>query len=375
MTVTTPAAFAEFFPRATAVFQQGRERGLHHGLQVFVSRHGKVLADVALGEAEPGSPLSANHWLMWLSAGKPITVAAWARFWERDSVRLDSPVAKLIPEFGHRGKQRMTWRHVLTHTAGLRSVEHGWPELTWEETLSRINTAGLDDGAVLGRTAGYHTASTWFLLGEALQRLAGQPFVDVLRDEVLGPLGMTETHAAIDVASLPQFTSRFAPMWEREKGVLQRLDWHEPPNVARPSPGSSLRGPIRELGQFYEALRRDGQGPQGRWLSPITLAAMTARHRVGEFDATLGHVVDFGLGFLLDSNRYGADTVPYGYGRYCSPRTFGHGGAQCAQGFCDPEADLVVAWAFNSRCGEPQHQRRAKALNEALYVDAGVVTE
>lgn len=101
------------------------------------------------------------------------------------------------------------------------------------------------------------------------------------------------------------------------------------------------------------------------------MTALTARHRVGEYDLTLGHAVDFGLGFIIDSNRYGAVTVPYGYGRFCSPRTFGHGGAQCSQGYCDPEAGLVVAHAFNGRPGEGQHQRRARALNEAIYQDLG----
>lgn len=35
---------------------------------------------------------------------------------------------------------------------------------------------------------------------------------------------------------------------------------------------------------------------------------MTARHRVGKFDQTLQHIVDFGLGVVCNSNKYGADT-------------------------------------------------------------------
>jgi CubicO group peptidase (beta-lactamase class C family) len=129
-----------------------------------------------------------------------------------------------------------------------------------------------------------------------------------------------------------------------------------------------LRGPIRDLALFYEDLRQ----PPGKLLAPTTVAALAARHRVGDDDLTLGHVVDFGLGFIIDSNRYGADTVPYGYGRYASRRTFGHGGAQCTQGFCDPENELVVAYAFYGRPCEGQHQRRVRALNEAIYRDLGL---
>jgi len=90
---------------------------------------------------------------------------------------------------------------------------------------------------------------------------------------------------------------------------------------------------------------------------------------VGRFDQTFGHIVDFGLGFLLDSNRYGVETVPYGYGRDCSPQTFGHGGSQSSQGYCDPARELVVAYVFNGRPSEGQHQRRVRALHDAVSKD------
>lgn len=364
---TELSEFAARFPETLGVFEQGRERGLHRGMQLCVLRAGEVQADVALGEAADGVPMRTEHRLSWLSAGKPLTVAAWARFWQRGQVGLDDPVAKLMPEFGTRGKDGITWRHVLTHTACLRNAEHGWPDVSWDETIQRLCAASLDDGGVVGRTPGYHTASSWFLLGEALQQWSGEPYTTVMQHEVFQPLGMTATVTAVTEATSDAID---VPLYERVQGELRDLGWHQPPRLTHPSPGSSLRGPIRELASFYEALRQN----DGGWLTPQTVTALTARHRVGELDLTLGHVVDFGLGFIIDSNRYGVDTVPYGYGRYCSPRTFGHGGAQCSQGYCDPEAGLVVAYAFNGRPGEGQHQRRARALNEAIYCDLGLGT-
>ena len=109
-------------------------------------------------------------------------------------------------------------------------------------------------------------------------------------------------------------------------------------------------------------------------MSEEQLSLMTRRHREGLFDRTLQHQVDYGLGVILDSNRYGVGTVPYGFGRHCSTSTFGHGGAQCAMGFVDPENELIVAWAANGRPGEPQHQKRNRAINEAIYRDLGLVT-
>lgn len=374
-TATTAADFAQAFPRAFDVFEQGRKRGLHHGAQVYVAVDGDVRADVGLGESEPGVPLTSDHLTLWLSAGKPLAAAAFARLWERGRLQLDAPVAAYLPEFGQQGKEGVTLRHVLNHTAGLRTVETGWPEMEWDATIARICAAPLDPGAVPGRTAGYHTGSSWFILGEVLQRVAGRSYADLLQEEVCAPVGMTETRAAIPAAEHAQLADRLAPLWERDRASLNLLDWHAARRCAAPSPGSNHRGPIRDLGRFYEMLRREGAAAAGRVLTPQTVAALTARHRVGEFDQTLGHVVDFGLGFIIDSNRYGVDTVPYGYGRHCSPRTFGHGGAQSSQGYCDPERGLVVAYLFNGRAGEGQHFRRAKAFNEALYADLGLATD
>lgn len=364
--VTDATEFAVRFPETFSVYEQTRQKGLHLGLQLCVHLQSEVQIDLALGLAAADVPLRAEHRLSWLSAGKPLTVAAWARYWERGAVGLDDAVARLIPEFGQRRKETITWRHIFTHTAGLRNAAHGWPECGWRETLNLLCAADLDDGAVIGVTPGYHTISSWFLIGEALQRLSGTDFATVLTDEICTPLGLQNTFAAVTSST---DTAIDAPLYERVQGELRDLEWHCPPRLTTPAPGSSLRGPISDLARFYEALRANGAG----WLSPQTVAALTARHRVGEYDLTLGHTVDYGLGFIIDSNRYGAVTVPYGYGQYCSPRTFGHGGAQCSQGYCDPEAGLVVAYAFNGRPGEGQHQRRARALNEAIYRDLGLV--
>lgn len=364
----TPADFAAQFPQAFAVFEQGRERGLHHGLQVFLSRGGEVFADVAVGEARPGEPLTTDHLTLWLSAGKPLTAVALGQLWEQGRLDLDAPVSAVIPEFAANGKDRITPRHILTHTAGLRTVDLGWPAVSWDETIQRICAAPMDAGAIPGETAAYHVASSWFLLGEIVQRITGRLFADVIRNGVFQPCGMNNSWSSIPAATLPRLKSRLAPLWERTKTGLAELDWHTPPRVSAPSPGSNTWGPIRELGRFYETLRTGGL------IREETLTAMTSRQRIGQFDATLGHIIDFGLGFLIDSNQYGADTVPYGYGRYCSPRTFGHGGAQSSQGYCDPDHELVVAYLFNGRAGEPQHNRRCRAFNEALYLDLDIAS-
>ena len=360
-------------PKTWSAIHEGIERQLHRGCQLFISHRGSVVADCGIGQSSPGESMTPETMNLWLSSGKPLTAAAILQQWERGRLRLDDRISRFLPEFEVGGKERVTIRHLLTHTGGFRNVETGWPDVTWDETIRRVCAAVVESEWIVGQTAGYHTSTSWFILGEILARLTGRSYAEAIRSELFEPLGFNGTYAALTPAQHAEYASQLGWMSTRDQGELRLLDWHEWPRCSVPSPGASLRGPIRELGRFYEMLLNEGDSPRGRILSPQTVAAMTARHRVGSFDLTLGHVVDFGLGVIVDSNRYGAETVPYGYGKYCSPRTFGHGGAQSSQGWCDPESGLAVAYFFNGRPGEGQHSRRARKLNEAIYVDLGLV--
>ncbi len=364
--------FASEFSLTQAVISQGIERGLHTGCQLYVSLKGDVLADLGVGESRPGVAMTADTINLWLSSGKPLTAVVVMQQCERGVWSIEDRVARFIPEFAAGGKGEITLRHLLTHTGGFRNVETGWPDVPWDETIRRICASPLEENWIVGHTAGYHTTTSWFILGELLQRVTGRSYADVMRDDLFRPLGLNDTWAALPIGRHAEYGARIGGLYAREQGELRLLDWSSAARCAAVSPGGNLRGPMRELGRFYEMLLNEGEGPRGRILLPQTVAAMTARQRVGEFDRTLEHVIDFGLGVIVDSNQYGPATVPYGYGRHCSPRTFGHGGAQSSQGWCDPEAGLVVTCLFNGRAGEAQHHRRAKGLNEAIYVDLGL---
>ena len=99
---------------------------------------------------------------------------------------------------------------------------------------------------------------------------------------------------------------------------------------------------------------------------------MTSRQREGMFDNTFKRVIDWGLGLIIDSKRYGIENVPYGYGRYASDNTFGHGGSQSSVGFADPDRQLAVGCYFNGMPGEAAHQKRLRAVLDALYEDLGL---
>jgi CubicO group peptidase (beta-lactamase class C family) len=356
--------------RTLAVVQAGIDQGLHVGAQVYVSRGGRVELDEGVGLASPGDgrPMTPDTITLWLSSGKPVTAVAIARLWERGLVDLDDPIARHVPDFAAHGKESITIRHVLTHTAPLRLADVGWPNASWEQVIRRISATRPEPRWVPGRTAGYSAHLTWYLLGDVIQRLSGRLLADFLRDEVFGPCGMENTFVAMTPDEQAANAERLAVMQVTEKGSPVELGTETPQALTSPRPSGSVRGPARELGRFYETLlARDG-----RVLSRQAIEAMTARHRVNTHDKTFNAVIDWGLGFIINSSIYGRDDTPYQYGPHASPRTFGHSGNQSSAGFADPEHGLAVAVVFNGLAGEARHQPRMRETLAAIYEDLGL---
>ena len=360
-------------PRTFSLIRQGMADGLHPGAQIYVSLMGETFAEFAVGESRPGVPMATDTLMLWLSSGKPIAAVAVAQLWECGRLDLDDPVMRHLPEFGQNGKERVTVRHLLTHTGGFRAPEGVWRVAPWDEILGVIFAAPLEEGWVPGRDAGYHTASSWYVLGELVRRLDGRPYAEYVREEIFLPLQMRDSWVGMPPEEYRAYGDRIGRMFNtsgRESPDIEM--WTSEAALAESRPGGNAFGPVRELGRFYEMLIQRGEWQGARILRPQTVEALTARHRVGVKDRTFQHVMDWGLGFIVNSNQYGAETVPYGFGRRASPRAFGHGGQQSSVGFADPEYGLAAALAFNGMPGEPRHNRRIRDVLTALYEDLGL---
>ncbi len=373
--IAAPATTLEL-PRTGRVLERGIEQGIHLGAQLHVSRAagdgGRESVDLAFGERRPEQPMTPDTLMIWLSSTKPVAAVAIARLWERGLVELDDPVVRYLPEFGARGKERITLRHVLTHTSGIRMLNVGWPDASWEEIIDTICRARPEPRWDPGEKAGYHLSSSWFILGELVRRIDGRHFRRYVREEIFEPLGMHDSWVGMPPERHAAYGDRLGKMYNTDGGVRMARRWDREAHVVGCSPGGNGYGPIRELGLFYEMLLGRGRRGDVRILSPQTVEALTTPHRVGMYDLTFKHKLDWGLGFIINSSHYDADLPPYGYGRHASRRTFGHSGFQSSTGFADPEHGLVVAAVTNGNPGEPRHTERFRDVTEAIYQDLGL---
>ena len=113
------------FPRTIALLGRLQQEKVQIGSQLYISRSGKPLADFAMGLSRTSVPMTTGTMMIWFSSTKTITAAAVAQQWERGKFELDDAVAKYIPEFGNRGKEAVTIRHILTHRGGFRMADGG----------------------------------------------------------------------------------------------------------------------------------------------------------------------------------------------------------------------------------------------------------
>ena len=361
-------------PKTANIIGLGMDRGLHHGAQLYVSFRGRPVVDAAFGvaDAESNAPMTTDHLTLWMSASKPLGAVAVARLWEQGKLDLDARVADTITGFGLRGKHEITLRDILMHTGGFRESNLAFVEPDWDTAVAKVCAAPLEDDWKVGQTAGYDPRGSWYILGEMVRRADGRSYANYVREEICAPLGMRDSWVGMPAQAYHDYADRIAPTYEREQSDLVKNALHHEDACVACFPAGNGRGPIRELGRFYEMLVNRGVGEKGRLLNAETVTEFTRPLRVGVFDKTFNHTMDWALGFMVDSNQYGAQTVPYGFGIHCSPETFGHGGRQSVAAFADPVHELVVACVFNGMPGEPRHNKRNRELATAVYEDLGL---
>ena len=408
--------------RTIAAVERALEQKLHLGTQLFVTRSQEVLADLAIGHATPERPLKNDDLMLWMSSTKPIVAAAIAQLVEKGKLGFNDLVAQHIPEFGRQGKESITIRHVLTHTGGFRNAAINRTAESWDEIIAKICDSAIEADWVPGQRAGYHLASGWYILAELVRRVDGRPFEQYVRDQLFLPLAMNDSWVGMPEERYADYGERVVPIYSTEKGQLDsRGFFNSQAGAVLCRPGANGRGPARELGRFYQAMldlhlhhcrpvstgelveespeqdmvqtwaapgrtiapdpppeKRFGAGTRIWGQCPPILSApsaeqLTTRQRIGMYDETFKHIIDWGLGFIINSARYGAQTVPYGYGPHASDDTFGHSGNQSSCAFADPAHELVVVWICNGMPGEAKHDQRLRTINAAIYEDLGLV--
>lgn len=133
--------------------------GAERGLQVVAYVDQKPVVDVVAGVADPasGRPVEPGTLFYNWSIGKGATATLVHRLVDAGVICYDTPVVELWPEFARNGKQAITVRQVLNHSAGVPGLPAG---ATVESVCSwDCMTRALEDAELWwepGTRVGYH---------------------------------------------------------------------------------------------------------------------------------------------------------------------------------------------------------------------------
>lgn len=334
--------------------------GLHPALALCIRHRGRVIVDRAIGHLRGNGPddppeapkVLARHDSLFtiFSASKAVTAMLVHLYDDRGALHLDDPICAFIPEFGCRGKERATIRHVLTHRAGIPTVRDFPADLDkiadWSYVLRTLCAAPALSRP--GQRLAYHALTGGFILGEILRRVTGKDIGTLLREDICKPLGLstfrfgTSRERLSDLArnaytGLPplppftQFVSRALGVGMREAVDLS----NDPRFYECLIPSGNIVSTADEACRFFDLLVQGGSLDGVRIFDPRTIQRATRHEGTLEIDSFLGLPVRYGMGFMLGSPGPGL----YGWN---APRAFGHVGFTTVMCWADPDRALSV---------------------------------
>jgi CubicO group peptidase (beta-lactamase class C family) len=320
---------------------------------------------------------------------------------QRGELDLDAPVVRYWPELGAAGKEHILVRWLLSHQAGLPTVDG---PLTFEDACGwdpviRALEAQKPEWQP-GTEHVYHSVTFGFLVGELVRRITGKSLGTFFADEVARPLGLNawiglpepQDGRVAQIAYAAPFT-----MEEMTAGMIETtgLDrdtviawmnavWGPGSVQARagmlggaldPSTGymntrawraaefpcCNMFADARSIARMYAATVSEVDGV--RLLNPSTVEKMI----VVQTDKTRMNGLPPGLN--VPANR--SFNMSLGFWRACPPMplvgpgSFGHPGSGGSIGFGDADASIGFGYVTNLwsfRIGEPRASNLAAAV-------------
>ncbi|MEM6843429.1 MAG: serine hydrolase domain-containing protein [Bacteroidota bacterium] len=280
---------------------------------------------------ERGIPVSANTLFRIASVSKILTAAAVGRLVEEGKLVLDEPITTYLPEFPSH-YAAITTRHLVSHQSGIRHY-YGADRSSKTEHYENVEDAlaiFVDTPLLFPPGTDVHYSSYgWVVVSAIIQRLAGQPFLQYMQEEIWKPMKMENTFGLIPdakQANLSCFYGKDSPMGA----------WHVAPeeDLSFNWAGAGLSSTATDLARYGNELLN------GTFLQKNTVDSLFTPQMTSQQETT-----GFGIGFIV-------------YDKAASPgmvrrdqRIVGHGGLKPTARvylLLFPEDNVVVAFTANT---------------------------
>lgn len=269
------------------MFQAAVDKGEIPGVVAAVTNKDQVLYIRAFGKQDvaKGVPMSKDTVFRIASMTKPITSVGIMMLYEQGTLRLDDPVANVLPAYRGRevmatfnekdatyttrpANREITIRHLLTHTSGL-SYPFTSPTVLAIQTKTGKDPKDLPLLFDPGTKWNYSPATG--VLGDVIVKLSGQSLEEWDQARIFRPLGMVDT----SYTPAPGKAARLATVHQREAtGLVENAN---PPLYTPDVRGDGgLVSTASDYAAFLQMLLDEGSWHGKQLLKPQTVRLMTS---------------------------------------------------------------------------------------------------
>ncbi|MDZ7319443.1 MAG: beta-lactamase family protein [candidate division KSB1 bacterium] len=169
------------------------------GAAIMVIKNGKPILKKTYGLAniETATPVTSNTNFRLASVTKQFTALCILMLIEKQLLSLDQTLTDIFPDFPAYG-QKITVRHLLTHTSGLIDYEDLIPDSATVQVLDRdvLRMMKAQDSTYFEPGTQYrYSNSGYAVLAMIVEKVSGQSFATFLKSRIFDPLGMSGTVA------------------------------------------------------------------------------------------------------------------------------------------------------------------------------------
>lgn len=359
----------ERLARIGAMLQKAVAEDEVPGIVALIARNGKIVFHEAYGmaDSESNRALKKDAIFRIASQTKAITSTAVMMLWEEGKFRLDDPISKYIPEFKEAvvldtfnekdstyttipAKEKITIRHLLTHTSGI-----GYGVIDGDDRFKKIyHKAGITDLFTtenisiaesvkkLARLPLHHHPGERFtysegldVLGYFIEVVSGMPFDAFLRTRIFDPLGMADTWFYLPQGKENRLVSvqhKVNGKWKKYPVTFYDTDY---PIIGAKrffSGGAGLSSTVKDYATLLQMYLNKGEYNGVRLLSRTTVESIMA-NQIGDIWADGPRHYGLAFGVLNEKGR--ANGGQGGLG------TFDWGGYFNTQYFADPQNQLI----------------------------------
>ena len=347
---------SERLERLDAALQRYIDGDMVAGTVALVARDGKIVHLKAQGHRylEGNEPMGTDAIFVIMSMTKPIVSAALMMLWEEGYFLLDDPISRYLPEHAEKwvvsaaegGLDRVpaarpiTFRHVLTHTAG---VDPSRDDLTEAELGLLSRRATLEETLVARAPLPleFHPGDRWDYgsstdyVALLVERISGQRLDRFLQERIFDPLGMVDTHYNVPASKVERVAAVYSPT-----GPGNTIELRRAPEPLEPTSYfggvAGLSSTAADYFRFAQMILNGGELDGVRLLGPSTINLMITNHTGTQPIYIRGRdAYGFGLGFSML-------TEPANSREGLTPGAFGWGGAWGTVFWIDPVEQTVM---------------------------------